>query len=110
MKTKKEKLKEWFKDIFNYKNIDGHIIEEPLNVEDEFNFLIYTNNYKYIFYVNENYLAGSVQNRKEMPGEDWFRGRDLSDGKFSKETFTNIIFNIIQHESVITGIQDKDGK
>jgi len=63
---------------------------------------LFTHNYKYQIVAiedeNGGYLGCQVSNRKYEPGETWFRGRDLPDGKFTKETLEDIKSKIIAHE------------
>jgi hypothetical protein len=44
------------------------------------------------------YLGCIASCRKERPGEDWTRGRDLPDGQFTVETFERIIHAIVRAE------------
>lgn len=46
------------------------------------------------------WMGASVTTRKPRPGENWTRGNDLPDGKFSKETWQRIKNAIIRYEMV----------
>ena len=48
----------------------------------------------------KDYLGCTVSKRKPRAGEDWTRGNDLPDGKFSRETWERIKDSIIQYELV----------
>jgi len=50
--------------------------------------------------VSDGYLGCIVQTRKPRAGEDWNRGNDLADGSYSKETFEEIVHDIIAYELV----------
>jgi len=45
------------------------------------------------------YLACEVSARKPLPGENWTRGADLSDGSFSEKTFAQIMLDIVSYEA-----------
>ena len=47
-----------------------------------------------------SYLGCTASSRVVRPGEDWTRGNDLPDGKFSRETFDAIVRAIIAYELV----------
>jgi len=66
---------------------------------------IYTNENKYKIYAvdrknDDGYLGCSVTTRKMRAGEDWFRGNDLVDGPFIKETWQRILCSIVNYELV----------
>ncbi len=46
------------------------------------------------------YLGCTSSNRKPRAGEDWTRGNDLPDGKFTRETWESIKSGIIRNELV----------
>ena len=41
-----------------------------------------------------------MSSRKPRAGEDWTRGNDLTDGKFNKDTWDNIVADILSCELV----------
>lgn len=47
---------------------------------------------------NKGYLGCVVSTRKSRVGEDWNRGSDLPDGKYSKKTFDSIVKRIVAYE------------
>ena len=49
---------------------------------------------------NDGYLSCIASTRKPRAGEDWNRGRDLADGSYSKETFDEIVYDILAYELV----------
>lgn len=74
---------------------------------------IYTNDHCYsiVARVKENgntYLGCVVSTRKPRAGEDWTRGRDLSDGVFCRETWENIKNDILSHELVKVAINSEN--
>lgn len=93
---KRQKLKEWFKESRFYNH---SLLDFESSSYGEF-CQIYMKEYKYIFSYNESsdYLGGSLSDLKPLEGENHLRGRDLSDGKFSKETFNNILLDILVWE------------
>ena len=44
------------------------------------------------------YLGCTAQARKSRPGEGWFRGNDLPDGKLNRKTWNSILKGIICYE------------
>jgi len=62
--------------------------------------LIFTKDYKYAIVANETYLGCTMSCRKPRAGEDWTRGNDLPDVKFSRETWEKIKNAIIRNELV----------
>ena len=69
---------------------------------------LWTKNFKYGIVAVEKtrhdagtpYLGGSLSSREPDPGEDWLRGRDLSDGPFIRETWQRILADIVSWELV----------
>ena len=48
----------------------------------------------------DDYLGAQACTRTYRAGEDWCRGNDLPDGKFTRETFDNIIRAVFAYELV----------
>lgn len=76
---------------------------------------LYTNEYCYTIVAQEHqnmhsYLGCTSTQRKTKPGEDHFRGCDLSDGKFSEETFLKIMGDIIANELLFVGRPTKNNE
>ena len=46
-----------------------------------------------------SYLGASACSRLERPGETWHRGNDLPDGRFSAETWREILAGIVRYET-----------
>ena len=66
---------------------------------------IYTDKYTYRITAidrekDEGYLGCGSICRKSRAGEDWFRGNDLPDGKFTKKTWEKIKNSILLNELV----------
>ena len=68
-------------------------------------FIFYTDTHKYSIYGYKSserspkgYLGCGGDSRKPRPGEDWHRGNDLPDGKYSKKTFDAIARAIVAYE------------
>lgn len=65
---------------------------------------LYTSNHEYTLSFslpknnNKGYLGCILNCRKSECGETVTRGSDLHDGKYSKDTFLGIMFDIIKHE------------
>jgi hypothetical protein len=79
----------------NYKN----------EIEEVKEICLYTNENKYKIYAidrknDDGYLGCSVTTRKMRAGEDWFRGNDLIDGPFLRETWMRIMCSIVNYELI----------
>jgi hypothetical protein len=61
---------------------------------------IFTALHKYSISFDEEYMGCIAQCRKPYRGEKHLRGSDLADGEFCRETFEQIIFDIVSHELV----------
>lgn len=48
----------------------------------------------------DSYLGCTMTSRKPRAGEDWTRGNDLTDGRFCKDTWDNIVADILTCELV----------
>lgn len=48
----------------------------------------------------KTYLGCISSSRKPRAGEDWSRGNDLADGKFDKDTWKQIVADIVSYELV----------
>jgi hypothetical protein len=49
---------------------------------------------------DDGYLGCGVTSRKSRAGEEYFRGNDLADGPFTKETWDRILLSIVNYELV----------
>ncbi len=103
-----DQLREWFTEFFSFdpkKQINEHILinllaENPLEKRDGFKCQFFTRTNRYIIIALSTYLGASFLSRKPRAGEDWHRGRDLSDGSFSQATWNKIRHDIIRNEIV----------
>lgn len=105
--NKIEELKQWVRDdIYRFGHFDDvvYMIQELRNPRvGELTFELYTSSHKYHIHAidriqNTGYLGCTASCRKEKPGENWFRGSDLADGPFTRETWQKIKNDIISHE------------
>lgn len=108
-KTKMDRLYEWLKQLIFPGDTSEFIqvigVEEPADTEITMKFYLYTSEHKYMFVAidrkdDKGYLGCQVSTRKQRAGEDWFRGNDLADGPFNKDTWVNILNSIIRYEIV----------
>jgi hypothetical protein len=74
-------------------------INVTINGDDVFGVTIYTVTNAYAFRITKTYLGCTAATRMPRAGEDWTRGNDLPDGKFTKETLTKILGAILFYES-----------
>ena len=69
--------------------------------QEGFRIVIYTSEHIYSISAEPGkYLGCGASSRKPRPGEDWTRGNDLSDGKYSYETWIKILADIVAYELV----------
>jgi len=69
------------------------------DVENGYKVRLYTANYIYhVKAIPKRYLGCVVIARKTRAGEDWFRGNDLRDGKWSRATWQKILGDIVSYE------------
>ena len=68
--------------------------------DEVFKAYLYTGKYKYSTVARKDgtYLGCISISRTQLPGEDWFRMNDLSDGPFDQETMDGIKSDIIGSE------------
>ena len=69
------------------------------NEVDRFDINIFTDSNIYRITATPTYLGCTVSSRKPRPGEDWTRGNDLPDGKFSEKTFISLLGSILFYEA-----------
>ncbi len=107
--TKMEKLNQWIDQLIFPGKSKNFIQElEDLSIpmiEVYRKFCFYTENHTYFIIAKDRakedgYLGCQVQCRKPRPGEDWLRGNDLPDGKFTKATWDIIEKAILNYELV----------
>jgi len=110
-------LKQWVKDElidirFNKFEDVVEVIEDKgeSNVggsayEFQFKFNIYTESHRYRINARDSneddgYLGCTSSVRKPRAGENWTRGNDLADGKFTRATWERIKSDIVAYELV----------
>ena len=76
-------------------------------------YYFFTDNYRYCIVAvdrsdDEGYLGCTVSCRKPRAGEDWTRGSDLPDGKFTQKTWVAIKNAIIRNEMVLLAPKVKE--
>ena len=97
--NEKKRLQEWLEEVISYG-------VEPLRrlrfkEEDGRGSVIFcTGTHSYHLSFTETYLGCTASSRTQCPGESWTRGSDLPDGKFSRETFDEIIRAVLAYEVV----------
>jgi len=104
-KAKVKDLMKWVESDLRYSSKFSeyaHVIGEECGSKElkGIVFLLYTETYQYQIRADEsrNYLGCTYVARKSKPGEDWCRGGDLADGKFTKATWERIRKNILGRE------------
>lgn len=88
--------------------VNNNTIEIFYFEEDEYTYdvriIIYTSKYSYHISAKfdavtyTDYLLCASQCRERVPGEDWFRGNDMTDGPFSTYTWNKILNSIVRNE------------
>lgn len=87
---------DWLK---GFKYFSPAHVNITINGEEVFGITIYTFTHAYAFRISRRYLGCTASTRMPRAGEDWARGNDLPDGKFTKETLTKILGAILFYES-----------
>ena len=119
MKDFRSQFKEWLKEIIPWDKIEDYVQFEGahpndwglkvgrLNInknraydQDRIGVRIFTKEHIYQIGARETYLGCIASVRKPRAGEDWTRGSDLPDGKFSKPTWEKIKSGIVRYELV----------
>lgn len=97
----------WLKEIVRYGNVDSQILiflDTKEAGKNRFVCRLHTNDHYYTISGYEpienksSYLGCTASTRKNRVGEDWNRGSDLPDGKYSKKTFNAIVRGIVAYE------------
>ncbi len=99
MDERKAQLQEWLEEFIRYG-------VEPLRrlrfseseSQEKVIFCTATNTFAISF--SDTYLGCVGSSRIQRPGENWTRGSDLPDGKFSRETFDSIMRAVVAYEMV----------
>jgi|GEM_PF-2088230 len=87
---------DWLKD-FKFSN--AKYINVTINGDEVFGVTIYTFTHAYAFRITRTYLGCTAGTRMPRAGEEWTRGSDLPDGKFTKETLVQILGAILFYEA-----------
>lgn len=92
-----EQIYQWMNQgkFFSYKKSDFIKINKE-SVEA----VIYTENHSYHISATSDYLGCVASSRKPLAGETWTRGNDLADGPFNKDTWNDILIDILTYEMV----------
>ena len=99
MNEKKAQLQDWLEEIISYG-------VEPLRrlrfteKDGRGSVIFCTASHSYHISFTESYLGCTASSRLQRPGEDWTRGSDLPDGRFSRETFDSIVRAVLAYEVV----------
>jgi len=97
----REQLIEWMDMMKNgYRDSNIYMYEEFCPAGMRFRIKLFTDVNEYSIVAYANYLGCVFSSRRPRAGEDWTRGGDLSDGKFSYETWVKILSDIVGTELV----------
>ena len=97
----------WLKELVIYGNVDSQVLIFFFFLEagkNRFVCRLFTNDHCYSISGyrpiegSGGYLGCIASTRKNRVGEDWNRGNDLPDGKYSKKTFDAIVRSIVAYE------------
>lgn len=101
---------DWMKSIARYGNAESIFIifkYEHDECDERYGCVFYTDSHKYHISIRlpkdtdtfkGGYAGCTASTRKSRVGEDWNRGSDLPDGKYTQETFDKISRGIIGYE------------
>lgn len=104
MATNLEKVLQWIDEDFKFASSENNVLVTRGVLTSSIKIFTYNNEYKIV--VGEctdeklGYLMGFAGSRKPRAGEDWTRGNDIKDGPFSKETWYQILSDIVSYEMV----------
>jgi len=113
LRDKFSELGKWLKPLCRFSKIEDFIVADYK--ENKLRLKIYTKDHSYSISARlpnserlgkgqmisvDGYLGCIAQTRKPRAGEDWNRGNDLADGSYSKETFDEIVCDIVAYELV----------
>lgn len=123
-------LYDWLKQISRYKKVEDFVFISDYKKDELIRLKIFTKNHQYRIVAhlpnskdikkeissNKNqpkenyngYLGCIGDTRKPRAGEDWNRGNDLADGSYSKETWQEIVNDILAYELVKVVRHSKD--
>ena len=110
--SKMDMLDQWLKNLVRRSRVEKFIKitceegeggEKGYSIRKRIHF--YTNDHEYCIVAHdrsrdEGYLGCTASTRKPRAGEDWTRGNDLADGKFTRGTWERIKDDIIAYELV----------
>lgn len=88
--------KDWVKGKMGPFNVDVKMEYDP----DCISVRVFTKDHLYNIVAKESYLGCTMSNRKGRAGEDWTRGHDLPDGKFTYSTWNHIKLAMLRTEFV----------
>jgi len=94
-----------FEDVVEVKEDKGESNVGGSAYEFQFKFNIYTESHRYRINARDSneddgYLGCTSSVRKPRAGENWTRGNDLADGKFTRATWERIKNDIVAYELV----------
>jgi len=84
----------------------GYLVgKDPERISERYSACFYTGENRYDISAHRRddgrtYLGCVAQSRKSRAGEDWFRGNDLPDGEFTRETWDAITRAVVRYETV----------
>lgn len=109
--TPLEQVKTWYEEDISSRapwNKSTMVEERSIDEGEEARWVLrlFTDNNQYNIYFGQSYIGCSSCSRKTRAGEDWHRGNDLHDGPLIKETWSNILLNILSYELVNVNRQE----
>lgn len=91
-----ELLIDW---LLKYSYVSPKRIFVATNTPERFSIYLYTDTHVYhITTTSSGYLGCTASTRKARPGEEWTRGNDLPNGRFSEYTLQSILGAIVGYE------------
>ncbi len=98
MKNWQEQFEEWLKELVPFGRLGEYV--QFLYDEKRTRARIFTDSHQYQISAGETYLGCGASSRKWRAGEDWHRGNDRHDGPFCRETWDEIVRDILRYELV----------
>ncbi|MCK9556147.1 hypothetical protein M0R19_08520 [Candidatus Pacearchaeota archaeon] len=103
-KSNYELLEEWFEELSTFRPKDKFLKKLELNNKSGVKYRIYTDEHYYDITALDGpdggFLGAVAMCRKQLPNENFKRGDDLYYGPFRKDTWNNILKDIVAYELI----------
>jgi len=95
----KSQLERWLEELITQGKISDYV-QIVSQKRGDIIVKLFTDNHVYIIDATTDHLGAIAQTRKPLAGEGHVRGNDLTDGKFSRRTWDQIVLDMLSYELV----------